>query len=78
MSERKGGRKESADATPAVEKRMMGIQIEEELAGKLKAYAVEDDRSLAYMIRVAIKEYVAKRDAERKAKQATVPSEKKE
>ncbi len=55
----------AAQNTP--EKRTMGVQIPEELIARLKKYAVEEDRSLAWHIRRAIVMYLDKKDAERKA-----------
>lgn len=54
-----------------IEMKTMGVQIEERQLQRLKVYGVEDRRSLAFLIRDAIDQYLSKRDAERKPKPQT-------
>ena len=53
------------------EKRTMGVQIPEEMIARLKKYAVEEDRSLAWHIRRAIAMYLGQKGRRTESKSET-------
>ncbi len=58
----------------ADEKRTMGIQLTEDQIQRLKAYCHEEDRSIAWFVRLAVNEWLDKKDRERSANPLTPPA----
>ena len=56
------------------EKKSMGIQLTEDQIQRLKAYCYEEDRSIAWFVRLAVNEWLDKKDRERGANPLTAPA----
>ena len=56
------------------EKRTMGIQLTEDQIQRLKVYCYQEDRSIAWFVRLAVNEWLDKKDRERSANPLTSPA----
>lgn len=58
----------------ADKKQSMGIQLDAKQIQRLKEYCHEEDRSIAWFVRLAVNEWLDKKDRERSANALTPPA----
>jgi hypothetical protein len=52
------------------DRQTLGIQLDVKQIQRLKAYCAAEDRSIAWFVRLAVDEFLKRKDAERKLKSA--------